>query len=263
MSRSLTQSILAGLLLTALIFASTAGFLAKVLDYGRIGTGFLMTPFVAVFSRINSFLSIIFNLRQLAAQNGILTKQVEELTSQVAVLEKEQQENRLLRDALGFAQDSELEFVPAEIISLDPFRGDVRVTLNRGAKQGIQVQDAVIISGNIMVGVVAEVSENTSQMDLITSSQVTVNAESAGGAATGLVRGEHGLGLLFDLVAQNEVLAPGDKIITSGLSGLFPENLLIGTLGEVRSSSSELFQRAAIIPAANLRNLRFVFVVKN
>lgn len=263
MSKPLVHSFFAIFLLAVFVFSSISGFFSPIRDAGRLGADFLMIPVTAIFSRINNFFMVLVNLRDLASQNVILTKQVEELTGEIAVLEKEKQENRVLREALGFSQESKFAIIPAEIISFDPLRGDVRVTLNRGSNQGVAVQDAVVISGNLMVGVIVEVSENTSQMDLITSSGVVINAQNTSGKATGLVKGEHGLGLLFDLVSQNELINLGDKIVTSGLSGLYPRNLLIGTVGEIRSTSSELFQRASIVPAANLRALNIVFVVKN
>lgn len=263
MSKSFIHSFTALFLFVLLILASVSGILAPITDYGRMGANVLMIPFAAVFFKINNFFGVVENIRDLAAQNDILGKQIEELTGELAVLEKEGQENRILREALGFKQNTKLKLIPAEVITLDPLKGDVRVTLNRGSNQGVSAQDAVVVSGNVMVGVIAEVSDNTSQMDIVTSSQVNINAQNTSGKASGLVKGEHGLGLLFDLVSQNEAITLGDKIVTSGLSGLYPKNLLIGAVSEIRSSSSELFQRASVIPAANLRELRVVFIVKN
>src|SRR3989344_2110432 len=263
MSKSFIHSFIALFLFALLMLANVSGILAPIIDYSRTGVNFLMTPFAAVFSKINNFFEVVGNIRNLAAQNDILGKQIEELTGELAVLEKEEQENRVLREALGFKQNTKLKLIPAEVMTLDPLKGDVRVTLNRGSNQGVSAQDAVVISGNVMVGVIAEVSDNTSQMNLVTSSQVNINAQNTSGKALGLVKGDHGLGLLFDLISQNEAIASGDKIVTSGLSGLYPKNLLIGTVSEIRSSSSELFQRASVIPAANLRNLRVVFIAKN
>ena len=53
----------------------------------------------------------------------------------------------------------------------------------------------------------------------------------------------------------------GDKVVTSGLSDDFPKGLLIGDVAGINSSSTELFQKAAVSPAADLRSLRFLFVV--
>lgn len=262
MSKPFVHTLLAAFLLVVLVFAGTSGFLSPVLDAGRISVLYLGYPFVQVFTRADNFFGVISRLRELSSENAILNRQVEQLSAEAASLEKERQENRALREALGFQAQSKLRLIPAEVISMDALAADSRVTLNRGSSSGVDVQDAVVIAGNVMVGVIVAVSADTSQMDMVSSSQVAVNAMSSSGKATGIVRGEHGLGLLFDLVSQTEVINPGERVVTSGLSGLFPKSLLIGTIGEIRSSSSELFQRASVIPATNLRNLNVVFIVK-
>lgn len=262
MPRVWVHSIIAFLVLLALIFLSVSGVLAVVLDGGRKTVEFLQIPFVSILLRIKIFFSIIFSVRDLSRQNDILSRQVQELTSQVAVLEKAGQENRILRDALGFETEGKSNLVPAEVIGLDPFNLERQITLNRGRRQGVEEGDPVVVSGNILVGAVTAVFGETSQMQVITSASMVVNAESPNGKATGVVRGEHGVGLLFDLISQSDVIKTGDKVITSGLGGLFPKNLLIGKIGEVRTSSSELFQKANIIPAVDIRSLKVVFVLK-
>jgi rod shape-determining protein MreC len=68
--------------------------------------------------------------------------------------------------------------------------------------------------------------------------------------------------LIFDLVTQNEVIKAGDQITTSGLGNDYPPGLLVGEIVSIRSSTSELFQKAFVSPAAELRNLKFLFVIK-
>jgi len=173
--------------------------------------------------------------------------------------------HRLLTEGVG---------VPYEYVSLhiesaykngetDEFVSPGFLAENKKPVGRIEAGDAVVVSGKVLVGVVSAVFDSTSQFELITSSGIAVNAQVSKREATGgIVRGEHGLGLLFDLISQTEVIKLKDRIITSGLGGRFPANLLIGEVGEIRSSSSELFQKASVISATNLRNLRVVFVVK-
>jgi len=262
MSKSLVQSFIAAAILLGLIFLDSVGVMNFAIDGGRKTAEILDVPFVAVFGRVKNFFEVVSTLKDLSGQNDVLAQQVQVLTAQVASLEKESQENRILRDALGFQAQTKLDLVPAEVISLDPFSPDHRITLNRGARQGVGEGSAVVIAGNILVGVIVSVSEETSQIDAVTSSQVTINAQTSTGKATGVVRGEHGVGLLMDLISQTDVIAKGDKIITSGLGGTYTKGLLIGTVGEVSSSSSELFQKANVIPAADLKQLSVVFIVK-
>lgn len=262
MSSSLVHLVIAFLVLAGLVFLNVAGLLSPVIDAGRVSTGFLHRPLVGLFTALKNSLGVIFELRELVTQNQILTRQVEELSAQVATLEKTGFENKILREALGFRAESSLPLIAAEIIASNPLAASERVVINRGRDHGVGVGDAVVVAGGIFVGVIGEALEKTSTMELVTSSQVTINAETSQGGASGVVRGEHGLGLLFDLISQNEVLKSGDRVISSGLGGGFPRGLLLGNVGEIRSAPSELFQKASIIPATDLRSLRFVFVVK-
>lgn len=262
MSPSLVHILIAFLVLTGLVFLSVSALLNPVVDLARQAVNFLTFPMVKIFDKFRSFFSIIINLKNLAYENQILNRQVEKLVAEVANLEKAKEENRFLRQGLGFQRESDFMLIPAEIIAWDFFNLDRGITLNRGEKQGVKEGDPVVVSGNILVGVVSQAFANTSQMNLLSFSGVVVNAEAFPGGGKGIVRGEHGLGITFDLVSQTEVIKSGDRILTSGLGGQFPKNLLIGEIGNIRSSESELFQKASIIPATNLRNLRFVFVIR-
>lgn len=262
MSGSIIQILVACLVLVGLIFLNVSGILHPVLDGGRIGTAVLTYPLVKVFDKIKNFADFVIDLKRLAAENVILTMQVEKLTSEVAELEKAREENRFLREALGFQTEKKNVLRPCEVIGLDPLSADEKVTLNCGRRLGVTEGAVVVSAGNVLVGVIAQALENTSQMDLLNSSNIAVNAVIVPGGATGLVKGEHGVGLTFDLVSQNEFLKPGDRVVSSGLGGQFPKNLLIGEIGQIRSAKSELFQKASIIPATNLRDLHFVFVIK-
>ena len=262
MRQGLVHIIIVFLILVGLIFLNAAGALPPFLDVSRRGMEFLSRPTAAPLQVLKNFAAGLVSLRDIMRQNQILGRQVEELSVQIAELEKSDFENRVLREALNFKADTPLVLIPAEVITLDVLNIDQKVTINRGRDQGIEAGDAVVVSGSVLVGAVSEVFDSTSQFELITSSAVAVNAQVAKSGASGIVRGEHGLGLLFDLISQTDTIEARDRIITSGLGGRFPANLLIGFVSEIRSSSSELFQKASLIPATNLRNLRVVFVVK-
>ena len=256
------HTLLVFLLLAVLVFLSVSAVLAPVMDWLRVGVNFLDYPFVAVFGFVKNFSGILWNVKNIAQENVLLTKQVEKLTADVAALERVGEENVFLREGLGFRTSQRRELIPVEIISRDFQNPDQNLTINRGSRHGVALGDPVIVAGNILVGVVAEVAENTSAVDLLTSSKVAINALVVPGGASGLVRGEHGLGMTFDLVSQNEVINPGDQLLTSGLGGQFPKDLLIGEVSRITSGESELFQRASVLPATNYRDLNFLFVLK-
>lgn len=262
MSKELIHVSAATVLLVVLIFLSVSGAAGKVIDPLRSFVNFLSWPLVKIFEKFENFFQLTFGLRVLVQQNEILNRQVEELSSEIAVLERARIENKFLREALGFFRETKLELVPTEIIAFDILNVSQTFTIDRGKNDGVEVGDPVIVAKGILVAVVSDVFDSTSEARLLTSSAVSVNAEVLPSGASGIVRGEHGLGLVFDLISQNEVIKTGDSVITSGLGGGFPKNLLIGQIGEVDSGGPELFQKASIVPAANLKHNKTVFVVK-
>lgn len=262
MSNSLIQISAALFILVVLMFLQAFGVLSPVIDFGRIGMDFITRPAVRVLEKARDFTVAFFSVYGLVRQNEILTSQAEALSAEVAELELARHENTVLRQSLGFQSSSKLNLIPAEVISYDYLNFDQKAVLNRGSDHDLRVGDNVVVSGGILVGIITETSGKTSEMELITSSNMTVNAKTTDGSASGVIRGEHGLGLLFDQVSKTEVLKKSDMVVTSGLGGKFLNNLLVGTISETRSGSSELFQTASIVPAADFRNLEIVFIVK-
>lgn len=262
MSKGVLHLILALALLVVLVFFRVTGLLAPVIDTARAGAAFLNRPLAGAFRETRNFFTFLGRLYEIDRQNDVLAAQVTVLSAEVARLQNAEYENRVLRDALRFGKEADWPVVAAEVIGFDPFRAEQKVLVSRGREQGIAEGNAVVIPGGAMVGVISEVFGRTAAMDLITSSQITINARTSSGGATGILRGEHGLGLLLDLISQNQRAEPGERVVTSGLGGRFPANLLIGRVGEVRSASGQLFRQASVIPEADLHDLRFVLIIK-
>jgi len=210
---------------------------------------------------VKDFFATVFTIKNLAKENAQLSQQIDELAFENARLLSAKQENATLRRALNFKDQSAFNLVPVEVKTSDPTGFSQTVVINRGEDSGITVNDPVIVAPGLLVGKVSKVHAATSEVTLLTSPGSLVNAEVPDSGARGLIKGEHGLSLVFDLVTQNELIKSGDKIITSGLSDDFPRGLLIGEISGIRSSSSELFQKAFVTPAADLRNVKFLFVI--
>jgi rod shape-determining protein MreC len=67
---------------------------------------------------------------------------------------------------------------------------------------------------------------------------------------------------IIDQIPSTASLKSGDRIVTSGLGGLFPAGILIGEVVEVRQSSTVLSRQAVLRPTVDLQNLTVVFVMK-
>lgn len=209
----------------------------------------------------NSFRTFAL-IKNLSRELDQAHQKVDELSFENARLKAAKQENSALRKALNFEQESKLNLIPVVVKIADPTGFSQTVVVDKGEDSQITEGASVIVSPGLLVGKVTKVYPTASEVTLITDPNLLVNAEAAESGALGLVKGEHGLSLKFDLVTHNELIKTGDQLITSGLSGDFPRGLLIGEVSSVSSSSSDLFQKAYVSPSADLRNLRFLFVIK-
>jgi rod shape-determining protein MreC len=204
----------------------------------------------------------LFTIRQIVSENAQLNQQINQLSFENARLKTEQDENLQLRQTLSFKQQSNLTLLPVEVLNMDPTGFSQTLTIDKGEDYQVSVGKAVVVAPGILIGRVTEVDLNSSQVTLITDPSSVVNAEVADSGAKGLVRGEHGLGLSLDLVTQNELIKTGDQVTTSSISNDFPPGLLIGEIAGISSSATELFQKASVASSADLRNLKFLFVVQ-
>ena len=235
--------------------------------------GFLKDGFFRVFSAatqsvgqvttgVKNTFSTLASIRKLVHENAEGLQKIQALTFENARLRSSQNENISLRRALTLKQQSQLSLMAVEVLTLDPTGFSQTVTLDKGQDSGVAVGMPVVVAPGILVAKITKVYPTSSEATLVTDPDVAVNAEVVDSGAKGLIRGEHGLTLALDLLTQNDLIKTGDQVITSGLSGDFPRGLLIGSIAAVRSQNTDLFQKAYVSSAADLRNLRFVYVVK-
>jgi rod shape-determining protein MreC len=262
-TRAFTISFSIFVLIALIIMADAQGYLGLAKDGFSRSYG-VTSGFVA--QRVDStkeFFQTFFVIRKLVAENAFLKQRINELSFENARLQTSRDENFALRNSLTLKQQTALKLLPAEVIGADPTGFSQIITIDKGATDGITAQSAVVVSPGLLVGKVTAVNPHSSQVTLITEPSVVVNAEVTETGAQGLVAGEHGLGLSFSLVSQNEVIKTSDNVVTSGLSGDIPKGLLIGQIDSIKSAGSDLFQKAFVAPAADLRNLKFLFVVQS
>ncbi len=261
-TKTFTRIFTVFVLIAFIIILDRSGYLGWVKDKFLRSYGFVSSMVTEGSQSVNRGFQTIFTIKNLAADNAKLSQQVDELAFENARLKSAREENSTLRKTLGFKQQSSLNLLPAEALTLDPTGFSQKIVIDKGRNSGVEESQPVVIAPGILVGRITQVFSDSAEVTLLTDPSSAVNAEVAESGAKGLVRGEHGLSLLFDLVTQNELIKSGDLVVTSELSNDFPRGLLIGEIAALRSSGTDLFQRAYIIPAADLRNLRFLFVIQ-
>ncbi len=249
------------IILAIFVIADAKGYSGFVKDWFFQVYGYSTSKLRSASDGVKISFSTLFTIRKLVSENSKLEYEVNQLAFENARLKSSQDENRALRQALNFKQQSSLNILPVETLTLDPTGFSQVIVIDKGTDDNIKINQPIIAAPGVLIGKVTKIYPDSSEVTLITDPNIVVNAEVVDSGARGLIKGEHGLGLSLDLVTQNELIKTDDKVITSGLSDDFPRGLLIGNIRAIRSSPTDLFQKAFVSPSANLRNIKFLFAV--
>ncbi|MEK7643742.1 MAG: rod shape-determining protein MreC [Patescibacteria group bacterium] len=179
--------------------------------------------------------------------------------ARVSLLEEE---NSSLRSSLGFFSSSTYRHVGADVIgrNIDPV--DTAIIINSGRDAGIRINDPVVVGDGILIGKVGRVMETTAIVRLIDDTNSRVAAMVAGmNKSLGLVEGGYGVSVRLGFVPQNEIIKPGDMVVSSGLEPNMPRGLGIGIIEIVEKKPQEAFQQAILKTLADLRDIKVVSVI--
>lgn len=158
------------------------------------------------------------------------------------------------------AQHTDQDLVTADVIARDT-SGYLRyVIINRGARDGIAVGNPVINEQGL-VGRVERAAATSAWVRLAIDQDSAINAFLQNARAEGTVIGQLQGGLRMELIPQAAVVEPGDLVLSSGLGGTFPANILIGQITSVRRQQAALFQEAEVRPTVDFSSLRVVSVI--
>ena len=201
----------------------------------------------------------ITRLRPLTITDAEISR-LQELTAENYRLRSEQTEYRRLKSQLGAPSFAGFTAVPALTSGhLDAFR--TKLVLNRGASDGIVIGAPVVIGGSILVGLISDVSEQTSVVRLMSADSKGIPAQVLDSElAQGLVKGQHLTSLILATVPRDAELFVNDPVLTLG-DRLIPHGLLLGTIAEVHRPENEVYQEGLLEIPYQLSSLRAVSVL--
>lgn len=161
-------------------------------------------------------------------------------------------------------QNPDYTWVPCTIVGRDSADLFGSFTLNKGSADGIAVNDAVIYSG-YLIGVVTEVDVKSCVVRNITDPTVNIAAYEVRTGEQGYVtstaqQSVEGMCSLSGL-DRTTIVSKGGIVCTSGTGGIFPKDLIIGTVNSVEQSSSELSSFALLKPAIDTNDIASCFVI--
>ncbi|MFH1186038.1 MAG: rod shape-determining protein MreC [Chloroflexota bacterium] len=256
---------------TTITFLITAGVLVLAFGgYFRSATGALTGGLVSVqdwfagrTQAIQEFMDAPGDLISLRARNAELEAQVSQLQTQVIDLQQRANETAILAALVDFSRASpESSYKAASVIGRDPSPFLHYIIINRGSNDGIQ-RGMPVVTNEGLAGRIDAVISDAARVQLITdpASAVNVHLRNANIEAiiAGSVTGDIGL----ELISQDVAVESGDIILTSGLGGGFPPDLIVGQVVNVRKLPAELFQEATVQSAVDFSRLQIVLVITN
>jgi rod shape-determining protein MreC len=152
------------------------------------------------------------------------------------------------------------KLLPAQVAALDPSGWSKSIIINKGSKDGVTKRMAVIAPGGI-VGHVIKGFDWSAQVLLAIDRGSAIDALVQRSRFRGIVEGETDEACRFNYVVRKADVKIGDTIVSSGLDGIFPKGLLVGTVSEISKPASGLFQEVKVRPFVDFTRLEEVLVV--
>ncbi len=257
------QTVFLALIVVGLIALALGGYLTPL-------SRLVIAPFVTAqtwlstrFLTLQNIFSSSQDITRLREHNLELEAEVSNLQSEIIDLKQQIAETRVLSALVEFARvHPENRYLAAAIIGRDPSPFVKYAIINRGSDGGLRSGMPVVTSQGL-AGRVAAVTAGAARVELITdpSSSVNVSLEPSGAQAVliGSLTGE----LSLDLIPQTASVNVGDLVLTSGLGGNFPGNILIGQITSVSRRETDLFQQASVQPVVDFSKLEIVLLITN
>ncbi|MHB8932567.1 MAG: rod shape-determining protein MreC [Bellilinea sp.] len=229
-----------------------------------------LTPFVSVqtwlstrFMAVYDFVTVPRDVASLRAQNEALESEVAGLQTQIIELEQQLREAEVLYALLDFARSSpQSTYVAAAVIGRDPSPFLHYVIIDHGSDAGLR-HGMPVITHQGLVGRIDAVTATAARVELITDPGSIVNVRLVPSSAEAQILGSVTGEISLELVSPDVDLQPGELILTSGLGGGYPADILVGQVVSVRSTGTDLFQSASVQSVVEFSSLQAVLVITN
>ena len=198
-------------------------------------------------------------LRHTRQENDALRQELERLKLRNSQLEGRAVEADRLAGLLGFREaHADVPMMAARVIGSSAASASRTIYINRGERDGLRRNMAVITPEGV-VGKTIEVYANTAQVLLLSDKESGVGALLASSRTQSPVSGLGEPLLAMKYVSNDEKVEIGERVLTSGQDRIFPKDLPVGTIAEVRPGSD--FKVIRVKPAAHLERLEEVLVL--
>ena len=264
------------------ILVGIAVFLAAIMAYaganGRLTAApqeilsVAVAPFqraaAAVSNGVSSLWEKYTNIDAILEENEKLTTENAELRGQMVDYDKLKAENEAYKALTNIQeQHPEMSYVSSFVIGRDPLDSFYGFTLDKGSLDGVEANDAITSDEGYLLGVVTEVDLTSCKVMTILHPSFNAAGVVSRTRDNGIITGSadyaaEGLCILSNL-SRSTLTKANDQVITTGLGGVFPPDVLVGVVQELVPEASGKSTIAVIKPGADPRTVKHVFIITN
>ena len=264
------------------ILVGIAVFLAAIMAYaganGRLTAApqeilsVAVAPFqraaAAVSNGVSSLWEKYTNIDAILEENEKLTTENAELRGQMVDYDKLKAENEAYKALTNIQeQHPEMSYVSSFVIGRDPLDSFYGFTLDQGSLDGVEANDAITSDEGCLLGVVTEVDLTSCKVMTILHPSFNAAGVVSRTRDNGIITGSadyaaEGLCILSNL-SRSTLTKANDQVITTGLGGVFPPDVLVGVVQELVPEASGKSTIAVIKPGADPRTVKHVFIITN
>lgn len=269
MNRNKQTEILGGIItvivLILLIFLSNVE--VNKLSYLESAASSIINPIQRVFVDLKNKIqgnSVYFSdMETIIQENEDLKKKNSELETILREFEMLKAENTTLQEYMNLTDKySSYQTIPAYVINKDVSNYSSTLVLNVGTKDGIR-ENMTVIADKGLVGHIISVSENTCKVQVIIDSASTVSCSISTTNESIICKGtlENDQILRASYIPTGAELIQGDSVYTSGIGGIYPKGIIIGTVKEIITTSNITDRYAIVEPAVDFSKIDTVLII--
>jgi rod shape-determining protein MreC len=249
------------LVCTGLITLSVSGLLTPVEGIAATPLNWISGIFNQIGLTVSGSVTELRDLEDLRTRNGELESELARLQSEVVSLREIGNDYTRLSALLNYVTTrDDLEYIAADVINRDTSRSLRTIIINKGTRDGIR-EGMAVITENGLVGRIINVSSTFSRVMLITSDDSFISARLSTSREEGSIHGQSATSLRMEMLPLNASVVQGDLVLTSGLGGNLPPDLVIGQVESTRRFKSEAEQTAEVRSLIDFNRLEIVLVI--
>lgn len=232
--------------------------------WGQTLADIVQSPTSTIAGIVRGYVDSFSNMRTAVDENDLLRQRIQELEIEVQGKQTLTQENDRLKSLVKLQEENKSDVLPAKIIGRDPSTWFDSATINRGSLAGVTLSMPVITHDGV-AGRITAVSPLTSQFILLTddkSAAAAIVGQLGTSNALGVVHGTGEKGLLeMKYVPGSVPVELGEIVYTTGQDGIYPPNLKLGEVVDIRVGSATVPHVIYIQPSAKIHSLQEVAVL--